>query len=93
MTTKNNQVLSGLTLLDLTHMLSGPYATMMLADLGMTTIKVEPLEHGEGTRALLATDPKNSADGMGAYFLTLNRGKKSVCIDYKFKLLINILKE
>jgi crotonobetainyl-CoA:carnitine CoA-transferase CaiB-like acyl-CoA transferase len=83
MTTKNNQVLSGLTLLDLTHMLSGPYATMMLADLGMTTIKVEPLEHGEGTRALLATDPKNSADGMGAYFLTLNRGKKSVCIDLK----------
>ncbi|WP_255536082.1 CaiB/BaiF CoA-transferase family protein [Polynucleobacter sp. 30F-ANTBAC] len=83
MMNKTNQVLSGLTLLDLTHMLSGPYATMMLSDLGMTTIKVEPLDHGEATRALLAKDPNNSADGMGAYFLTLNRGKKSVCIDLK----------
>jgi crotonobetainyl-CoA:carnitine CoA-transferase CaiB-like acyl-CoA transferase len=74
--------LKGIRVLDLTHMLSGPYGAMMLADLGAETIKIEPL-NGEGTRKLLATDPKHSIDGMGAYFITLNRNKKSVCIDLK----------
>ena len=69
-------------MLDLTHMLSGPYATMILADLGAEAIKVEPLS-GEPTRSLLATDPHNSVDGMGAYFITLNRNKRSVCVDLK----------
>jgi CoA:oxalate CoA-transferase len=77
-----NKPLVGLRILDLTHMLSGPYAGMILADLGAETIKIEPLQ-GEGTRKLLATDPENSLDGMGAYFLTLNRNKKSVAIDLK----------
>lgn len=78
----NRKPLDGIRILDLTHMLSGPFGTMILADLGAETIKVEPLG-GEGTRALLAKDPKNSLDGMGAYFLTLNRNKQSVCIDLK----------
>lgn len=63
-------------------MLSGPYGAMILADLGAETIKVEPLQ-GEGTRKLLAKDPKNSLDGFGAYYLTLNRNKSSVAIDLK----------
>ena len=74
--------LDGLRVLDLTHMLSGPYGAMILADLGADTIKIEPLR-GEGTRKLLATDPANSLEGMGAYFLTLNRNKQSVAIDLK----------
>ncbi len=74
--------LTGLRVLDLTHMLSGPFCTMTLADLGAETIKIEPLQ-GEGTRKLLATDPKHSLHGMGAYFITLNRNKKSVAIDLK----------
>jgi crotonobetainyl-CoA:carnitine CoA-transferase CaiB-like acyl-CoA transferase len=74
--------LAGVRILDLTHMLSGPYGAMILADLGAETVKVEPL-HGEGTRKLLATDPANSLGGMGAYFLTLNRNKQSVAIDLK----------
>ncbi|MFK8021819.1 MAG: CaiB/BaiF CoA transferase family protein [Pseudomonadales bacterium] len=74
--------LEGVRVLDLTHMLSGPYGSMILADLGAETIKVEPLQ-GEGTRKLLATDPKNSLEGMGAYFITLNRNKKSTVIDLK----------
>lgn len=77
-----NKPLNGIRVLDLTHMLSGPYCGMLLADLGAETIKVEPPQ-GEGTRKLLATDPKNSLDGMGAYFLTLNRNKQSMCIDLK----------
>ena len=51
-----NRTLDGVRVLDLTHMLSGPYGAMILADLGAETIKVEPL-HGEGTRKLLANDP------------------------------------
>ncbi len=76
------KALEGLRALDLTHMLSGPYATMILADMGMEMIKVEPLQ-GEGTRKLLARDRKNSLHGMGAYFITLNRNKKSVCLNLK----------
>lgn len=75
--------LEHITVLDLTHMLSGPYGTMLLADLGAHTIKVEPPGSGEGTRRLLENDPDYSRDGMGAYYLTLNRNKKSVCIDLK----------
>jgi CoA:oxalate CoA-transferase len=77
-----SKALAGIRILDLTHMLSGPYCSMILADLGAETIKVEPIQ-GEGTRKLLANDPKNSLDGMGAYFITLNRNKKSVAIDLK----------
>jgi CoA:oxalate CoA-transferase len=74
--------LTGLRVLDLTHMLSGPYGAMILADLGAETIKVEPLQ-GEGTRKLLASDPNNSLEGQGAYFITLNRNKQSVALDLK----------
>lgn len=77
------KALEGIRVIDLTHMLSGPYGTMLLADMGAETIKVEPPVKGEGTRTLLAKDPDNSYKGMGAYFLTLNRNKKSVCIDLK----------
>lgn len=75
--------LQGLMVLDLTHMLSGPYGTMVLTDLGARTIKIEPPGAGEGTRQLLAGSAEYSRDGMGAYFLTLNRGKESVALDLK----------
>jgi crotonobetainyl-CoA:carnitine CoA-transferase CaiB-like acyl-CoA transferase len=75
--------LEHITVLDLTHMLSGPYGTMLLADLGARTIKVEPPGSGEGTRRLLEKDPDYARDGMGAYYLTLNRNKESVCVDLK----------
>ena len=75
--------LADILVLDFTHMLSGPYGTMLLADLGAETIKIEPVGLGESTRRLLANDPAHSIDGMGAYFLTLGRNKKSVCVDLK----------
>lgn len=77
-----SKALEGVRIIDLTHMLSGPYGAMILADMGADVIKVEPL-HGEGTRKLLANDPDNSIDGMGAYFITLNRNKRSVAVDLK----------
>lgn len=55
--------LSDTIVLDFTHMLSGPYGTMLLADLGAQTIKIEPPLVGEGTGRLLAQDSDNSVDG------------------------------
>ncbi len=75
------KALSGIRVLDLTHMLAGPYGAMLLADLGAEVIKIEPPKTGEGTRRLLENDPKNSLHGMGAYFLTLCRNKKSITLD------------
>ena len=75
--------LEGIKVLDLTHMLAGPYAGMVLADLGAEVVKIEPLGTGEMTRGLLSDDPNNSFKGFGAYFLTLNRNKKSVSLDLK----------
>ena len=77
------KALEGITVLDLTHMLAGPYGTMLLADMGARTIKIEPPAKGEGTRRLLEHSPAYSRDGMGAYFLTLCRNKESVAIDLK----------
>jgi crotonobetainyl-CoA:carnitine CoA-transferase CaiB-like acyl-CoA transferase len=85
--------LENIRILDLTHMLSGPYGAMILADLGAETIKIEPLQ-GEGTRKLLAKDPKNSLDGMGAYYITLNRNKKfGVGVPERLKIDYNTLKK
>ena len=80
-----NKPLEHIKLIDLTHMLAGPYAGMVLADLGMETIKVEPIGHGEMTRSLLTNETRYSYKGLGAYFLTLNRNKKSIAIDLKSK--------
>ena len=77
--------LEGIKVIDLTHMLAGPHAGMVLADLGAEVIKIEPLHTGEMTRSLLSKDSNYSFKGFGAYFLTLNRNKKSVAIDLKNK--------
>ena len=81
--TSAKKPLGNVKVLDLTHMLSGPYGGMILADLGCNVIKIEPPIKGEGTRRLLENDPNYSVNGMGAYFYTLNRNKKSVAIDLK----------
>jgi len=81
--TSAKKPLGNIKVLDLTHMLSGPYGGMILADLGCDVIKIEPPIKGEGTRRLLENDPNYSVNGMGAYFYTLNRNKKSVAIDLK----------
>ena len=75
--------LKGIKILDLTHMLAGPYGTMVLADLGAEIIKIEPPLKGEITRNLLKNDPDYSVDGVGAYHLTLGRNKKSLTLDLK----------
>ncbi|MEN0062831.1 MAG: CoA transferase [Myxococcota bacterium] len=74
--------LSDVRVLDLCQMLAGPYAAQLLADLGADVIKVEPVT-GDPTRRLLAHDPRYTVDGLGAYFATLNRNKRSVALDLK----------
>ena len=81
--TSAKKPLGNVKVLDLTNMLSGPYGGMILADLGCNVIKIEPPIKGEGTRRLLENDPNYSVNGMGAYFYSLNRNKKSVAIDLK----------
>lgn len=75
--------LKGIKILDLTHMLAGPYGTMVLADLGAEIIKIEPPLKGEITRNLLKNDPDYSVDGVGAYHLTLGRNKKKLNLGSK----------
>jgi crotonobetainyl-CoA:carnitine CoA-transferase CaiB-like acyl-CoA transferase len=87
------KALQGIKILDLTHMLSGPYAGMILADLGAESIKVEPPVTGEGTRRLLEKDAENSLNGFGAYFMTLNRNKKSITLDLKSEKGLEIFYE
>jgi len=69
-------MLQGIRVLDLTRMLSGPFAGMMLSDLGADVVKVEP-PGGDPMRQL----PPWSYAGMSAYFLSINRGKRSMVID------------
>jgi crotonobetainyl-CoA:carnitine CoA-transferase CaiB-like acyl-CoA transferase len=71
--------LSGLTVLDLTRVLSGPYCTMMLADMGARVIKIEQPGRGDDTRAW---GPPFVA-GESTYFMSINRNKESVTLDFK----------
>jgi crotonobetainyl-CoA:carnitine CoA-transferase CaiB-like acyl-CoA transferase len=71
--------LQGITVLDLTRVLSGPYCTMMLADMGARVIKIEQPSKGDDTRAW----GPPFLDGESAYFLSINRNKESVTLDFK----------
>ncbi|MDC3411875.1 CoA transferase [Aquibacillus sp. 3ASR75-11] len=70
--------LQGYRVLDLTRLLPGPYCTMLLADFGSEVIKVEDEKHGDYARRY---EPK--LDENSAIFHSLNRNKKSVCLDLK----------
>ncbi|RXZ43604.1 CaiB/BaiF CoA transferase family protein [Crenobacter cavernae] len=70
--------LAGITVLDLSRVLAGPWASQLLADLGATVIKVEKPGSGDDTRAWA---PPAASDGSAAYFLAANRGKRSIALD------------
>jgi CoA:oxalate CoA-transferase len=74
--------LAGIRVLDLTNVLSGPYATYQMAMLGAEVIKVENPREGDLARKLGASSALNQAM-MGTSFLAQNAGKKSVTIDLK----------
>ena len=70
--------LSDIKVLDLTRVLAGPYATMVLADLGAEIIKIEQPEKGDDSRAY---GPYKN--GESAYFMSLNRNKESITLNLK----------
>jgi CoA:oxalate CoA-transferase len=87
-----NRPLEGVTVLDLTRVLAGPFATMMLSDLGARVIKVENPSGGDDSRAF-----SPMVNGESAYFMSINRGKESVAINLKHpegkKLLLELVKK
>jgi CoA:oxalate CoA-transferase len=68
--------LDGIKVLDLSWILSGPFATMTLSDLGATVVKVERPPYGD-----LGRTTRPIIDGESGYFFSVNRGKKSISID------------
>ncbi|HEY2907654.1 MAG TPA: CoA transferase [Vicinamibacterales bacterium] len=73
------QPLDGITIVDLTRVLSGPYCTMLLADMGARVIKIEQPGKGDDTRHW----GPPFVEGESAYFLSINRNKESVTLDFK----------
>ncbi|HXR88244.1 MAG TPA: CaiB/BaiF CoA-transferase family protein [Stellaceae bacterium] len=70
--------LSGITVVDLSRILAGPYCTMLMAELGARVIKVEPPKTGDDARAYGPFVKNHSA-----YFASINRGKESIALDLK----------
>jgi crotonobetainyl-CoA:carnitine CoA-transferase CaiB-like acyl-CoA transferase len=71
--------LSGIRVIDLTRVMTGPYATMMLGDLGADVIKIEAPGKGDDTRGW----GPPFIDGEASYFLSVNRNKRSIVLDLK----------
>jgi len=71
--------LKGITILDLTHILAGPFCTQILGDLGAEVIKIERPGVGDPNRKM----PPHFIGDQSAYFLALNRNKKSLTLDLK----------
>ena len=78
--------LSGIKVIDLTRVLSGPFCTMLLADMGAEVIKIEPPK-GDNVR-----NQGDMVDGYSSYFAQFNRNKKSVILDLYVESEKNILK-
>src|SRR5450759_486543 len=70
--------LSGVRVIDLTRVLAGPYATMVLSDLGAEVIKIERPCTGDDSRGF-----GPFRDGSSGYFASVNRGKQSCTVDLK----------
>ncbi|MBI2189059.1 MAG: CoA transferase [Acidobacteria bacterium] len=73
------RVLADITVLDLTRVMSGPYCTLMLADMGARVIKIEHPQRGDDTRAW----GPPFVDGDSVYFLSVNRNKESLTLDFQ----------
>src|SRR2546427_6041261 len=72
------KLFEGVRVLDLSRMLAGPYGSMLLADMGAEVIKIEDPDGGDPMRVM---GPPFLPDGESAYFLAINRNKKSVALD------------
>lgn len=71
--------MEGVRVLDLSQMLSGPYATLLLGDMGAEVLKIEEPGEGDRTRSM----PHHHVGGLSGYFISINRNKKSITLDLK----------
>lgn len=90
MINEHQSLLDGVKVLDLSRVLAGPYCTMMLGDLGADIIKVEAPGLGDDTRYW---GPPFAPGGESAYFLCVNRNKRSITLNLKSEQGLQILKE
>ncbi|MDU2064776.1 MAG: CoA transferase [Sporomusaceae bacterium] len=86
--TQNHGALAGLTVLDLTRVLAGPFSTMMLADMGANVIKIEEAGKGADERHMGPFQ-----NGESAYYMNLNRNKKGITLNLKSPKGKEIFKE
>jgi crotonobetainyl-CoA:carnitine CoA-transferase CaiB-like acyl-CoA transferase len=84
--------LSDIKILDLTQMLAGPYGTMILADHGAQVIKVEGPD-GDITRSAGPYKEGDNVQALGGYFQSVDRNKRSICLDLKTEAGKRIFKE
>ncbi len=75
--------LSGIVVIDMTRVLAGPYAALLLAEMGARVIKVEPPRHGDDSRAVGPFLKTPSGKTKSGYFMSINRGKESIALDLK----------
>nr|CAG4650963.1 EOG090X05UC [Simocephalus serrulatus]SVE94225.1 EOG090X05UC [Simocephalus serrulatus] len=75
----SSDALSGVKVLDLTRVLAGPYCTQILGDLGADVLKIERLKVGDDTRSWGPPFVGNTS----TYFMSINRNKRSVCVNLK----------
>ena len=80
--------LDEIRVLDLSRVVSGPFTTMQLADMGADVIKVEEPQLGDDTRAF----GPPFVGGVSAYFLSVNRGKRSLALNLKHSRALPIIK-
>jgi CoA:oxalate CoA-transferase len=80
--------LEHIKVLDFTRVLAGPYCTMILANMGAEIIKIERLGSGDDSRSY-----GPFINGQSAYFISINRGKKSISMDLKSQKAAEVVKE
>jgi CoA:oxalate CoA-transferase len=83
MTDLRNGPLSGILVIDLTRVLAGPYAALMLNELGARIIKVEPPRTGDDSRHIGPFVKTKAGKTKSGYFMSVNRGKESIALDLK----------
>lgn len=84
---RSNKPLAGVRVLDLTRVLAGPFASMMLGDMGATVVKVEETGKGDDTRKW-----PPFVGGEASYFMSVNRSKRSLTLNLKAPAGVAILK-
>lgn len=88
MTETHTLPLSGIRVLDLTRALAGPFCAMILGDLGADVVKVEPTPDGEMTRSW-----GPFLDGTSVYYLSINRNKRSLALDFRKPEALALLRD